>query len=185
MIYYLILSAVLVAIDQVVKAAVVAGFESVGDTLPVIQDFFHLTYVRNPGMFFVIGGDESVVPLVFFLVVGAVALVAFGFMIAKNDYKDRRRFFYSLALSLLVAGALGNLLDRVFQFDHRVVDYLDFRGIWDYVFNFADMCLTVGIGVYVFDQFFLDPKREKEDKHKAYLAEIKDHLDKVVTDEQP
>ena len=74
-------------------------------------------------------------------------------------------------------------LDRVFQPDHRVVDYLDFRGIWDYVFNFADMCLTVGIGLYVFDQFFLDPKRLKEDKHRAYVAECIAQRDKAVTDE--
>jgi signal peptidase II len=185
MIYWLLLAAALVVVDQLVKAAVVAGFSSVGESLPVITGFFHLTYVRNPGAVFGIGGGESGIPLVFFIVVGAAAIAIFAYMIAKNDYKDKRRFCYALALSLLVAGAFGNLIDRIFQPDHRVVDYLDFRGIWDYVFNFADMCLSVGIGLYVFDQFILDPKRLREDKHRAYLAEIRDHLDKVVTDDRP
>lgn len=183
MVYWLILSLLLVVVDQVVKAVVVARLVDVGASIPVIQDFFHLTYVRNAGMVFGIGGDESGIPLIVFLVIGTVALCAFGYMIAKNDYKDKRRFFYALALSLLVAGALGNLVDRVFQFDHRVVDYLDFRGIWDYVFNFADMCLSVGIALYLFDQFILDPKRVKEDKHRAYLKDIEEHLDHVTTDD--
>jgi len=183
MVYWLILSLLLVIVDQVVKALIVANLANVGASIPVIDGFFHLTYVRNAGMVFGIGGDESGIPLFVFLVIGVVAIVAFGYMIAKNDYQDKRRFFYALALSLLVAGALGNLIDRVFQVDHRVVDYLDFRGIWDYVFNFADMCLSVGIALYLFDQFFLDPKRLKEDQHKADLAEIKEHLDHVVTDD--
>ncbi|MDP3131091.1 MAG: signal peptidase II [Bacillota bacterium] len=183
MIYWLILSAVLVIIDQVVKAAVVANLVNVGASIPVIDGFFHITYVRNAGMVFGIGGDESGVPLIVFLVIGTLAMIAFGYMIAKNDYKDRRRFFYALALALLLAGALGNLLDRVFQVDHRVVDYLDFRGIWDYVFNFADMCLSVGIAVYLFDQFFLDPKRLREDARKAELAAFTEPIEKGANDD--
>ncbi|MFH0993198.1 MAG: signal peptidase II [bacterium] len=163
MIFWLLLSAVLVIVDQITKALVVANM-TLGEagTIPVLGQFFRLTYVRNPGAVFGIGGDESGIPLIFFLVVGSAALIVFGIMIAKNDYKDKRRFWYSLSLSLLVAGALGNLIDRVVQTDNRVVDFLDFHGIWGYVFNFADMCLCVGIAIYLFDQFILDPKRVKQ-----------------------
>jgi signal peptidase II len=171
MLLYLLLSAILVAIDQIVKALVVARLVTEFSSVPVIPDFFHITYVRNAGVVFGYGGDTGI-PLALVIGVGAVALVIFGILIAKNDYHDRRRWLYSLALSLLVAGALGNLVDRVLQPDHNVVDYLDFRGIWDYVFNFADMCLTVGISLFVFDQFFLDPKRIREDeKNKAAKAD--------------
>lgn len=150
----------LVGLDQVTKALVVSNFALEGDTVAVIQDFFHITYVRNSGAVFGIFqglADTYVVFLVFI----SIALVVFGYLFIKNDYKDKKLFWYTLALSLLIAGALGNAIDRVFQPDHNVVDMIDFRGIWQYVFNVADICLNVGIAVFIIDQFILEPKRKK------------------------
>jgi len=60
----------------------------------------------------------------------------------------------------VAGGALGNIVDRL-RLKH-VVDFIDFRGIWPYVFNIADMCLCIGIGFFLFDQLFLEPKRVKK-----------------------
>ncbi len=160
MIIWILVIITLVGIDQLTKALVLAHFTYEGQSLPVIENFFHITYVRNSGAVFGIfqGLAET---YVIFLVVMGIALILFGYMFFKNDFKDKRTFWYSLALSLLIAGALGNAIDRLFQFDHNVVDFIDFRGIWSFVFNFADMCLNVGIALFIFDQFILEPKRKK------------------------
>jgi len=160
MIIWILVIIVLVGVDQLTKALVLAHFTYEGQTLPVIQNFFNITYVRNSGAVFGVFQGLAETYIIFLVVMG-MALILFGYMFVKNDFKDKRTFWYSLALSLLIAGALGNAIDRLFQFDHNVVDFLDFRGIWSFVFNFADVCLNVGIALFIFDQFILEPKRKK------------------------
>jgi len=151
----------LVGLDQLTKYLVVANFSYEGDTAAVINNFFHITYVRNSGAVF--GMFQGLAETyVIFLIFISLALIIFGVMFYKIDFKDKKLFWYQLALTLLIAGALGNAIDRVFQFDHNVVDFIDFRGIWDYVFNIADICLNVGIAIFLFDQFILDPRRNKK-----------------------
>lgn len=161
MIYWILLIISLIAIDQLTKAWVVSAFEHVGDTFPVIQDFFHFTYVRNSGAVFGLGGDITDIMWVF-IIIAILAAVVLGYFFFTNDFKDKRRVIYTLAISLLIAGTFGNFIDRLFQPDHMVVDFIDFRGIWNYVFNVADMCLNVGIVLFVVDLFFLEPKRVKK-----------------------
>ncbi len=158
MIVWIVIIVLLLGLDQLTKALVVSNLVFEGNTVPVIQDFFHITYVRNSGAVF--GMFQGLADThVIFLVIFGLALALFIYMFIKNDFKDKRTFWYTLALTLLIAGALGNAFDRLFQPDHNVVDFIDFRGIWSYVFNVADICLNVGIGLYIFDQFFLEPKR--------------------------
>lgn len=149
----------LIGIDQITKALVVANFANPGDTLAIIKDFFHITYVRNDKA--IMGLDLGIQSFWIYLIFMGIALVLFGYLFIKNDFKDKRTFWLSLSLSLLIAGAFGNAIDRVFQPDHNVVDFIDFRGIWIYVFNVADICLNVGIGLFIIDQFILEPKRKK------------------------
>ncbi len=161
MIPYILLTVILVVIDQVSKAYMVEFLSSQPNlTFPVIEGFFHFTYVRNPGVVFGIGGDAGL-PLLFFIVTGLLAIGIFSYYLVKTDFKDKRLWVYHLGLALLIAGAAGNLIDRVVQVDHRVIDFLDFRGIWGYIFNVADMCLSVGITVFLVDQLLLEPKRRK------------------------
>jgi signal peptidase II len=151
----------LVGLDQLTKYLVVANFSYEGDTAAVIKNFFHITYVRNSGAVF--GMFQGLAETyVIFLIFVSLALIIFGVMFFKTDFKDKKLFWYQLALTLLIAGALGNVIDRIFQFDHNVIDFIDFRGIWNYVFNIADICLNVGIAIFLFDQFILDPRRNKK-----------------------
>jgi len=154
----------LLGIDQLTKFLVVQGIGTVGDTVPVIQNFFHLTYVRNSNAVFGLPISAS---YIFYVVMAVIATAIFVYMLYKNNDGDQRKVWFRLSLTLMIAGALGNGIDRVFQFDHSVIDFIDFRGIWQYVFNFADMCLVVGIILFAFDQFILEPKRnEKKDEAK-------------------
>ena len=157
---WIILILSLIGLDQLTKWLVVANFSSEGDTFAIIPGFFHFTYVRNSGAVFGLfqGLAET---YVVFLVIISIAIVIFGYLFYKNDFHDKRTFWYSLGLSLLIAGAFGNAIDRLFQPDHNVVDFIDFRGIWVYVFNIADICLNVGIVIFIVDTLFLEHKRKK------------------------
>ena len=65
-------------------------------------------------------------------------------------------------VALIIAGAVGNLIDRIFL--GSVVDFLDFmigNYHW-YVFNFADSYVTIGMGFILYDSFFLEPKKENK-----------------------
>ncbi len=158
MLLWIILVFGLVAIDQLSKLWVVSAFEQVGDSIAVIDGFFHLTYVRNPGAVFGIGANVGFA-LYFFIGVFVVAIGVFGYMFAKNNFRDPKRLLYTISITLLISGSIGNTIDRIFQPDHKVVDFLAFPAIWDPVFNFADSCLTIGIIIFLIDQFFLEPKR--------------------------
>ena len=63
------------------------------------------------------------------------------------------------SLALLIAGSFGNAIDRAIQIDHAVIDFIDFNGIWNAIFNFADTFLNVGIFLFFVDTFFLEKKR--------------------------
>jgi signal peptidase II len=160
MIIWLVILFALVTIDQLTKLWVVSNFAVEGETLPIIDGFFHFTYSRNPGAVFGIGGDHGVA-LYFFIAVFVVAIAVFGTMFFKNDFRDRKKILYSISLTLLIAGAFGNNIDRIFQFDHKVIDFIDFRGIWPFIFNVADICLTIGMIAFLVDSFIFEPKRRR------------------------
>lgn len=135
MIYILIIVGVLV-IDRIVKTVVNSSMD-VGDTIPVIGDFFHITYVRNTGAAFSMLEGHPVLLLV---LPGIVILIAFIYIIA--NYRKYKPVF-NIALSLMCGGGLGNLTDRAAY--GYVIDMFDFG--WFPVFNVADICVCVGCGL--------------------------------------
>lgn len=104
---------------------------AVGQTSPIIKNIFHFTLVHNKGAAFGILKDQ--VP--FFIFTGFLATILITYNLRGNQGKA-----YTISLSLILAGALGNLIDRIF-FGY-VIDFLDFR-IWP-VFNLADSAITIG-----------------------------------------
>ncbi len=97
----------------------------------MISGVFHLTLVYNRGAAF--GMLKNQIPLFIFVSLAAIVLI---FVNLKKD----NSFLNRISLSLILAGALGNLVDRIFL--GHVVDFLDFR-IWP-VFNIADSAITIG-----------------------------------------
>ncbi len=161
------LTAAIVLLDQITKL-LVKGIEipSLGISLPgfpyglsrpVLGDLVRLTYIENPGMAFGINpGGKLFFSL--FTLVAAAAILAFLY------HARRERILFRIALALVLGGAVGNLIDRVFYealfhdgalFFGKVVDFIDvdFPDVslfgtsmtrWP-VFNIADACVTVGV----------------------------------------
>jgi signal peptidase II len=149
---------VLLGIDQGSKIWI-SSVLTQGESIPVIENFFHITYTRNTGILF--GGLQGTAADYFwvFLIFAILATGVFGYMFYKSDFTDKRLFILRLSLTLLIAGSLGNAIDRAVQIDHAVIDFIDFNGIWSYIFNFADTFLNVGIFLFFVDTFFLEKKR--------------------------
>lgn len=150
------------------------GFE-LGESKPLINNFLHITLVENPGIAFGIVPGDFLKDII--LIVTVILCIGFlGFLIfAKSADKKVR-----LAIALILAGAVGNLFDRIFYgyfykygtlFNGHVVDFLDlkifnlsqftnFTG--SYVFNFADISITAGITMLIF--LILKLKKENTEK---------------------
>jgi len=138
---FLITVGLVVLLDQVTKLYVVSHFQ-LHESLPVISGFFNLTYIRNPGAAF--GFLSSASPTfrgMFFSLVTLLAVGLILFYLIQNKVGDR---WLLLPLALILAGALGNLMDR-FRFG-EVIDFLDVY-IADYhwpAFNIADSAISIG-----------------------------------------
>lgn len=126
---FIIVFAIL-SLDQLSKF-IITRYLSQNQTIPLIKGVFHLTLIHNRGAAF--GILKNQVPLFIFTSILAIILIYFSLK------KNKHRKAYSVALSLILAGALGNLIDRLF-FGY-VIDFLDFR-IWP-VFNIADSAITI------------------------------------------
>jgi signal peptidase II len=125
----------------------------------VIQGFFDLIHVRNPGgAFGIFGGEKGGLGSLLFVVVSLVAIGSILFLFVKTREDEKT---LSLSFSLVLSGALGNLVDRL-RFG-EVVDFLDFY-LYSYhwpAFNVADSAICIGIGLMAFDLFIRDRKKLK------------------------
>lgn len=135
-------------LDQVTKYLVVQNFAEVGDTFPLWQDIFHLTYVHNTGAAFSFfsGGVGWLRWL--------SLLVSLGLMVFA--WRTPLAIVEQLGYGFILAGALGNGIDR-FLFGY-VVDFLDFRAINFAVFNLADVAINIGI-FFLLVSIFKTPKK--------------------------
>lgn len=147
MIYvYMVIIALLIGIDQLSKIWALNYLKEVG-TIPVIENVFHLTYVENRGAAFGMLQNNQWI----FVVVALVASV-FG---VYYLYKKNVNLLGKSAIMMIIAGAVGNAIDRLRL--GFVVDYFDFRIIWEYVFNVADVFVVVGtILLCIYILFFED-----------------------------
>lgn len=153
-----------VAVDQAAKHWIVARF-SLYETTPLINGFFSLVHIRNRGMAFGImnrqGADWGFI-LLLCATLGAIALLLFWFYRLKPQ--DRGMAF---PLSLVLGGAVGNLLDRARL--GEVIDFLDFYlGSFHWpAFNVADSAITVGTLWLAASLLFHPGSKEKETRHHA------------------
>jgi len=149
--------ATLILVDQFSKV-LIEQYYLLGESTPLINGFFSLTYVRNTGAAFGFGATapDSIRKFLFLLI---PVLVCFYlvFLIWKTR-KDP--LLLSLAYSLILAGAIGNLIDRFWL--GYVVDFFHFY-FRDYhypAFNVADSCITVGAAFLIFD-FLMEIRKKK------------------------
>ena len=113
-----IITVIILVLDQTTKLYVDANFR-LHETVPVIRDFFHLTYVRNKGAAFGILADNAV-RIPFFITVSIVAMLGIIWYLRQIRADQKLALF---SLSLIFSGALGNLIDRIRL--GEVIDFLD------------------------------------------------------------
>jgi len=113
------------------------NFLSLGESFPVIRNVFHMTLVHNTGIAFGFFKEHGSVFIVIPMI--AIALLVFNIFYYKQNDEALSRL-YILGFSLILGGAIGNLIDRI-SFGH-VIDFIDFR-VWP-VFNIADSAITIG-----------------------------------------
>ena len=147
----LFVSSILVLTDQLSKF-VIRKTMLVYESIPVIPEFFHLTYVTNDGMAFGINFPFGI--YIFSTISIIFTIFLFWYLWTIKD----QGIIIRTGVGLIIAGAIGNLIDRVFL--GEVVDFLDFmigNYHW-YVFNLADSYVTVGMGFILYDSLILERK---------------------------
>jgi signal peptidase II len=153
-------------LDQISKGIllylITGGLPLYGDAWSVVPvpylmahvfDWFNIVFTWNPGASFSLFrtlGEAA--PLIMIIVTGAVILAIMYYLFARSHGYER------LPLALIVGGALGNLIDRI-RFG-AVIDFLDFHiGAlrWP-AFNIADICIVVGVGLYLLSVYIARQK---------------------------
>ncbi|MBT3738027.1 MAG: signal peptidase II [Candidatus Marinimicrobia bacterium] len=149
----LFVSVLLVFTDQISKTLVRMNM-NLYESIPVISNFFNLTYLTNDGMAFGINFPFGIYIFTSISLIFTIFLLWYLWTIKDSGIVIR------IGLALIIAGAIGNLIDRIFL--GEVVDFLDFmiRDYHWYVFNFADSYVTIGMGFILYDSFFIEPKKE-------------------------
>lgn len=143
----------IIAADQIVKHWAQKTLQQT-DTLPVIENVFHLTYARNTGAAFsMMQGGRWI-----FVAIAAVMLCVMFWALRKQWIQG---VFGKLAVLFVMGGGIGNLIDRI-RFGY-VVDLFDFRLINFAIFNVADSFITVGgimLGIYL---IFIDRRLTRKE----------------------
>ena len=142
---WLSLSLLVIVLDQLSKWWVI-GVLPYGDGI-ALTSFFNLVHARNSGAAFSFLAGESGWQRYFFIGIATAASVLIIYLLRKHAAER----WFCLALSLVLGGALGNLIDRV-RFGY-VVDFLDFYYAgWHFpAFNVADSAITVGAALLIID----------------------------------
>ena len=141
--------AVSLPLDQLTKI-LVDRYIGYAEHISVIEGFFYLTHVRNPGAAFGLFADADAGIRLFFFV--GVSIVAIGIIISFYRQLAPGDRLSALALGMILGGATGNLIDRVTR--GEVVDFLHFRLWGGYSwpdFNMADSFIVVGVAVLLLD----------------------------------
>ena len=167
MFIWLAIIAVTVFLDQITKYLTILYLKPI-DTLPLISDVIHLTYVENTGAAFGMMKDARWL----FMIVSTVAIVG---ILVYLFWKRPDSKLECVSLSLIVGGGIGNMIDRTLL--GYVVDMIDFRLINFAVFNVADSFVCVGAGLmilYLILDMIRESKAEKAKKAAPQEAQTEE-----------
>lgn len=142
---------ILIVGDQIIKHAVVAHI-ALGGQVPLIPGVLSLTHLRNDGAAWSILQGQ----MWFFALISIVALAVMGWFFWQYRHQ-RDQWLEELGLALMMAGTVGNFIDRLtngYVVDMFQLDFINFP-----IFNFADSCLTVGV-ILIMIGVFLADRRE-------------------------
>ena len=144
--FLVIVSGTVLIFDQVTKALIQRTMQ-LHESIPIIGPVFSITYIRNPGAAFGLFAQHgNGLRTAFFITISVVAVIFLAALFAKTPPQAR---LGRLSISLVMGGALGNLIDRL-RFG-EVIDFLDFyigRYHWP-AFNVADSCISTGVALLI------------------------------------
>lgn len=153
-----------VTFDLITKYIIKSNM-SLGDTIPLIKDVLHITYVENKGAAFSMLADSRWV----FMLVTTIAIVGIVAYIAI--YSKSLTRLSVVSLSMILGGAIGNMVDRVFNgeilFEGGVVDFIDFRIINFAIFNVADSFVCIGAGLLILSVLLDEVKASRKKAEKS------------------
>ena len=146
-------SAIMVLADQISKA-VIRSTMKLYESITLIPGFFHLTYITNDGMAFGINFPFGI--YIFSTISIILTVILFWYLWTIRE----ENIFLRSGVAMILAGAIGNLIDRLLL--GEVVDFLDFMigDVHWYVFNLADSFVTIGMGIILYDSIVLEKKRQ-------------------------
>ena len=166
----LIVAACLVG-DLLTKAWAASALPLRGGYLVAIEDVLTFRYSENTGAAFGIFEDSRVFLSIFVGVVLLALLAYMAWTIVKKKYKEKGGVFFQVALSLILAGGIGNLVDRIaLGYVRDFIEYTFVYTLFKYNFaicNLADVFLTIGVImviVYLIYSFVLEARKEKQEK---------------------
>lgn len=143
-----VLPLAVVILDQFSKYIVVENM-ALGESIPIIEEVFHLTYILNPGAAFGMFAHNRL----FFI---AITVIVIGIIIWARREILASPWEVKAGCGLFLGGAIGNLIDRARQ--GLVIDFFDFR-IWP-VFNIADIAICIGVGLIIWNLLKTELKRD-------------------------
>lgn len=166
----------------------------IGQKIPVIDDFFRITFIENPGLAFGIDIDSNVkLWISLFSLCASIGLVIYLYFVRNES------FGFRFSLALILGGAAGNMIDRTFYgviygyaplFYGKVVDFLDFDFInltffgrsYDRfaIFNIADAAVTIGIFLLLFFH-----KSHSKEKEEAPIVPVNAANDAEINSDEP
>lgn len=165
-----------VVIDLLTKILFEKYFVGGGKEIVVIPNFFSFTYVKNTGAAFGIFGEST-----WALSIASVFFV--GVFVTYDIFYHSNNLWYVFGISMLISGAIGNLVDRVFL--GYVRDFINIE-IFPFVFNFADALITFGVICFGVFLVFFGYKNGKGEKKKALNGDAtsdKNKLEGIDTSE--
>ena len=140
------LAALLVGLDQLTKLFIVNTYALGQQT--VVTSWFNIVRVHNSGAAFSMLADAGGWQRWFFVGLGVAAVVYLGFLVTRHA----TQVGFALGATLILAGAIGNTIDRLTW--GVVIDFIDLHaGGWHWpAFNVADSCITVGAALFILDE---------------------------------
>lgn len=136
--------------DQFIKYLIINNM-FLGQSIPLITDILHLTYILNPGAAFGILENQRL----FFIFIAIILVFAIVYFRKKILHLSK---LFQLGIAMLFSGAIGNMIDRIFI--GKVVDYIDFR-VWP-IFNLADIAIVCGCIIVIYELLFMEQKHSHD-----------------------
>ncbi|WP_304508667.1 signal peptidase II [Anaerotignum sp.] len=153
-----ITAVILIGVDQATKYLALVNLKPIS-SMTLVDGFLNLTFVENRGVAFGMFSGQRWFILLLTAVITVVLLYFYGKLPKTKEYK-----FVRMAMVLVFAGAIGNMIDRVFR--GYVVDFFEFDFVRFPVFNVADIFVVVGVFILAFLILFVikEPEEKKKDE---------------------